>query len=99
MQTITQITPSSKRLQLDDETYAEVDQRSGLVTIHEGQRTGSDQDWGGRVTGYLSLAQAIQIVKAALDADEDARFADMIAQWEAQQDAQTDATSAHWGHD
>ena len=99
MQIITQITPSGKRLQLDSETYAEVDQRSGLVTIHEGQRTGSDQDWGGRVTGYLSLAQAIEIVKAALDADEDARFAAMIARWEAMQDAKADAMSAHWGHD
>lgn len=104
MNILTQITPSGKRLQLDDETYAEVDQRTGLVTIHEGSRTGSDQDWGGRVTGYLSLAQAIQIVKAALEIneqldDEDAAVEAMIRQWEARQDAKADATSAHFGWD
>lgn len=98
MNILTQITPDGKRLQFSDETYAEV-RLDGLVTIHQGQRTGSDKDWGGKVIGYLSLAQAIEIVKAALDADEDARFAAMIARWEAMQDAKADAMSAHWGHD
>ena len=98
MNILTQITPDGKRLQFSDETYAEV-RLDGLVTIHQGQRTGSDKDWGGKVIGFLSLAQAVEIVKAALDADEDARFADMIAQWEAKQDAKADATSAHWAWD
>ena len=98
MQTITQITPDGKRLQFSDETYAEV-RLDGLVTIHQGQRTGSDKDWGGRCIGYLSLAQAIAVVKAALDADEEAEFAEMIRRWEEGQDAKADATSAHWEHD
>lgn len=99
MSIMTQITPDGKRLQLDNETYAEVNDRTGLVTIHEGQHTGSDQDWGGRCIGYLPLAHAIEIVKAALDADEDARFAEMIRDWEAQQGAKADAISAHFLHD
>ena len=98
MSILTQITPDGKRLQFSDETYAEV-RLDGLVTIHQGQRTGSDKDWGGKVIGALSLEQAIQIVKAALDANADAEFADMIRRWEEAQDAKADATSAHWGHD
>ena len=103
MQTITQITPSGKRLQFSDETYAEV-RLDGLVTIHQGQRTGSDKDWGGKVIGHLSLEQAIQIVKAALEVnehldDEDAAVEAMIRQWEAKQDARHDATSAHFAWD
>ena len=39
------------------------------------------------------------ILKAALDADEEAEFAEMIRRWEEGQDAKADATSAHWGHD
>ena len=99
MNIITQITPDGKRLQLDSETYTEINQRTGFVTIHEGQRTGDMSDWGGRCIGYLSLAQAIEVVKAALDADDEARFAEMIQQWETAQDAKADATSAHFGHD
>ena len=67
MSIITQITPEGKRLQLDSETYTEINQRTGFVTIHQGQHTGSEQDWGGKVIGYLSLAQAVAIVNAALD--------------------------------
>lgn len=99
MQTITQITPSGKRIQFDDETYAELNHEAGYITIHEGEKTGSDTDWGGRCIGFLSLAQAIEVVKAALDADADAEFAEMIRRWEEGQDAKADATSAHWGHD
>ena len=99
MNILTQITPDGKRLQLDKETYAEVNQRTGFVTIHEGEKTGSDTDWGGRCIGFLSLAQAIEVVKAALNADADAEFAEMIRRWEEAQDAKADATSAHWGHD
>lgn len=101
MNTLTQITPNGKRLQFDSETYDEVNQRNGLVTIHQGLRTGSEQDWGGKITGALSLAQAIQIVKAALDMneqadDEDAEIEAMLRRWEDQQDARHDAVSAHF---
>lgn len=103
MNIITQITPDGKRLQLDSETYAEV-RLDGMVTIHQGERTGSDKDWGGKVIGYLSLAQAVAIVKAALAMneqadDEDAAVEAMVRRWEEAQDARHDATSAHWGWD
>lgn len=104
MSIVTQITPTGKRLQLDNETYTEINQRTGFVTIHQGQRTGTDQDWGGKVIGYLSLAQAVAIVKAALDInekadDEDAAVEAMLRRWEEAQDARHDATSAHFAHD
>ena len=103
MSILTQITPDGKRIQFPDETYAEV-RMDGQVTIHQGQRTGSDQDWGGKVIGYLSLAQAVAIVKAALDInekadDEDAAVEAMLRRWEEAQDARHDATSAHFAHD
>ena len=104
MNILTQITPNGKRLQLDGETYAEIDRYAGLITVHEGQRTGSEQDWGGRCLGYLSLAHAVAVVKAALDMneaadDEDAEIEAMLRRYEEQQDAKADATSAHWGWD
>lgn len=103
MNILTQITPDGKRIQFPDETYAEV-RMDGQVTIHQGQRTGSEQDWGGKVIGYLSLAQAVAIVKAALDInekadDEDAAVEAMLRRWEEAQDARHDATSAHFAHD
>lgn len=104
MNIITQITPDGKRIQLDSETYSEINQRTGFVTIHQGQHTGSDLDWGGKVIGYLSLAQAVAIVKAALDMneqadDEDAAVEAMLRRWEEARDARHDATSAHFLHD
>ena len=97
---IAQITPIGKRLQLDKETYAEIDRDFGRITIHQGSRTGSHTDWGGKVIGYLSLAHAVQVVKAALDInehldDEDAEIEAMLRRYEEQQDAKADATSAH----
>ena len=100
MSILTQITPAGKRLQLDDETYAEVNQYTDTITIHQGRRTGDLSDWGGKVIGYLSLAHAVQVVKAALDInehldDEDAEIEAMLRRYEDQQDAKADATSAH----
>lgn len=104
MKTLTQITSFGKRLQLDTETYAEVNQAEGLISIYQGQRIGEMSDWGGKSIGYISLAHAIQVVKAALAMneaadDEDAEIEEILRRYEEQQDARHDATSAHFGHD
>lgn len=84
-------------VQFADETYATCDR--GLLTIRQGQQTGQDDDYAGRVLGSVELDKAIAALKALMQADEDAEFAAMLARWEAKQDAQRDAVSAHWGWD
>lgn len=83
-------------IQFADETYGTVDTANGLLTIHRGQRTGADDDWGGQVLGSVELDKAIALLRAVVAQDEDAS---MIERWEAQQDAKWDAVSSHFGHD
>jgi hypothetical protein len=41
-----------------NDTYAQIDREHGAVSIHQGQRVGSDQDWGGQVIAFMTLEQA-----------------------------------------
>lgn len=86
-------------IQFADETYGTVDTANGLLTIHRGQRTGADDDWGGQIVGSVELDKAIALLKAVVAAQEDAEFASMIERWELGQDAKWDAVSAGWGFD
>ena len=52
------LTLSSNVVNLSDSTYAVIDRDAGFVAIHEGQRTGSESDWGGQVIAFLTLEQA-----------------------------------------
>lgn len=46
---------------LPNDTFIVVDKVQGFVSINQGQRTGSTEDWGGQVVAWLTLAQAEQI--------------------------------------
>lgn len=86
-------------IQFADETCGTVDTANGLLTIHRGQRTGADDDWGGQVLGSVELDKAIALLRAVVAQDEDAEFTAMIERWELGQDAKWDAISSEWGHD
>lgn len=43
---------------LTNNTFIVVDKQQGFVSINQGQRNGSDEDWGGQVVAFLTLAQA-----------------------------------------
>lgn len=47
-----------------DDTYAVIDPKGGAVSIHKGQRTGADDDWGGQVVAWLELDKALAIFEA-----------------------------------
>lgn len=87
----------SSVVQFADETYATCDR--GLLTIRQGQQTGQDDDYAGRVLGSVELDKAIAALKALMRSEEDAEFAAMLERWEAKQDARHDAVSAHYLHD
>ena len=52
------LTVSTNVVNLSDSTFAVVDRDAGFVAIHEGQRTGADSDWGGKVIAWLTIDQA-----------------------------------------
>lgn len=51
-------------VKLDNEQYAQIDTEHNLVTIHRGQQTGADTDWGGQVIASLELDKALAIAEA-----------------------------------
>lgn len=48
----------SQTVNFSNDTYATIDRERGAVSIHQGQRTGADSDWGGQVIAFLTLEQA-----------------------------------------
>jgi hypothetical protein len=69
MNTVAQSATVVKTVQFSDETYAKIDPAYGLVTIHRGQNTGEDSDWGGQVIATLELDKLVSIAKAAIGGD------------------------------
>lgn len=53
-----------KTIQFSDETFAVIDPAQGAVSIHRGQRTGADSDWGGQCIAWLELDKALVILEA-----------------------------------
>lgn len=64
MTTIQQYQTDVKTIQFSDDTYAVVDPRAGAISLHKGQRTGADDDWGGQVVAWLELDKALAIFEA-----------------------------------
>jgi hypothetical protein len=62
---MTTLPQTATTLQFSDDTFAQVDSGAGLVTIHRGQRTGADNDWGGQVIATLELDKLAAILKAS----------------------------------
>jgi hypothetical protein len=48
----------TQTVNFSNDTYLCVDKAHGSVTLHQGQRTGSDSDWGGQTIAFLTLEQA-----------------------------------------
>lgn len=69
-----------KTIQFSDETYAVIDPTQGAVSIHRGQRTGADSDWGGQCIAWLELDKALVILEAvqALQAPFSGDFSDVL---------------------
>lgn len=53
-----------KTIQFSDGTFAVIDPAQGAVSIHRGQRTGADSDWGGQCIAWLELDKALVILEA-----------------------------------
>lgn len=63
------VAQSEQFVTLDSETYAEIDPAYEVVTIHRGQHTGSDSDWGGQCIGSLPF-DFLRTIVAALGRPE-----------------------------
>jgi hypothetical protein len=48
----------TQSVNFSNDTYATIDREHDAVSIHQGQRVGNDQDWGGQVIAFLTLEQA-----------------------------------------
>lgn len=55
---------SAVQVNFADDTYAVIDPTAGAISLHQGQRTGADDDWGGQVVAWLELDKALAIFEA-----------------------------------
>lgn len=76
MTTLAQQTADVKQINFDDDTYAVIDLAQGSISIHRGQRTGSDSDWGGQCIAWLELDKALAILEAVTPFSGD--FSDVL---------------------
>lgn len=52
------LTQDTQTVNLNNDTFVVVDKQQGFVSINQGQRTGSAEDWGGQVVAFLTIEQA-----------------------------------------
>lgn len=55
---------SATQVNFGDDTYAVIDPKAGAISLHRGQRTGADDDWGGDCIAWLELDKALAIFEA-----------------------------------
>lgn len=82
MYNLTQTDSSTQTINLSNDTFIIIDKQAGFVSINTGQRTGSDQDWGGAPLAWLTLEQAEQIASVLYQPFSDPSLNDVRPDWE-----------------
>jgi hypothetical protein len=63
------VTQAARTVQFSDDTYATIDPRYNLATLHRGRNEGLDSDWGGQQIAAIELDKLVALAKVVLGGD------------------------------